>query len=216
MPLILTNIAISDRAELRQLILSSMETLFSSFQILDLEAPLPGEPILLLNQDKNLIVVSFDVHDGGNALVNGLLAAEKILREEALFKRLYPALKQQAAGLYKSTKLFLLTPVDIMNEVGHSFLNEKVSIYTFRGIGVNGETTLMIEPLKQRINYSTDDVSPASANSVKDVGSVTNANSVTNDTRESESHRGNETDGHPISSEFAEMSADELLFFQQL
>lgn len=207
---ILTNISISDRTELRQLILSSLETLFNSFQILDLEAPLPGEPILLLNQDKSLIIVSFDMHDSGNALVNGLLAAEKILREAALFKRLYPALKQQSAGLYESTKLFLLTPADITDEIGHSFLNEKVSIYTFRGIGINGETTLMIEPAKPLTNYSTDNVSTTNA------GSVASANSVTNDARRSESHRENETDNSPISSELAEMSTDELLFFQRL
>ncbi|MCK5091402.1 MAG: hypothetical protein KAR30_02640 [Gammaproteobacteria bacterium] len=142
----LTNIFISDIAELRQLIISSMETIFSSFQILDLEAPLPGKPILLLNQDNCLVIISFDLHDIGNALLNGLRASEKLLCEAQLFEKLYPALRKKNLNLRERIKLLLLTPADKTNELSLDLFNEKISAYTFRGIGVNGEPMLMIEP----------------------------------------------------------------------
>ena len=142
----LTNISISNIDELRQLIASSMETIFNSYQILDLEAPLPGKPILLLSQDNCLVIISFDLHDTGDALLNGLRASEKLLCEAEIFKKLYPILQKKNLNLRERIKLLLLTPADKTNKLGHDLFNDQVSIYTFRGISVNGETMLMIEP----------------------------------------------------------------------
>lgn len=222
MPPVLRNISIDDRTVLRQLILSSLETIFSSFQILDLEAPLPGEPILLLNQDKSLVILSFDLHDKGVALLNGLRASEKLRQEEVLFKRLYPALKQQTADLRDSTKLFLLVPVDTKDELGPCFLNEKISAYTFQGIEANGEVLLIME----KVMIESASVKPAPivtpvkaslakttlGESKQGTDHETDQHSVSNEAIPSEA-----TPNEMIPDEVAEiMSTDEVLFFQQL
>ena len=203
----LTNVFISDIAGLRQLIVSSMETIFISFQILDLEAPLPGKPILLLNQDNCLVIISFDLHDRGNALLSGLRASEKLLDDILIFERLYPALRRRNSDLRERTELLLLTPADKTNQPGLDLFNEKISAYTFRGIGVNGETMLMIEP-------ETPLFSPSSG-----TASFTTR-------RKGEPNSGNEdldfetldleTKVTAPSNGASELSADETLFFQRL
>lgn len=216
MPTVLKNISINDSTELRQLILSSLETLFSSFQILDLEAPLPGEPILLLNRDKSLVILSFDLNDNGQALLNGLRASEKLFQEADLFKRLYPALKQQTSDLRESTTLCLLAPANTTDELGLGFVNEKISAYTFQGIEVNGETFLMIEPVRlietpaetthREINRDTDHETGQQSVSCKTSNGAT-ANEAT---------PGKAITNEDMPNEVAEMSTDEVLFFQQL
>ena len=193
----LTNIFISDIAELRQLIISSMEPILRSLQLLDLEAPLPGKPILPLNQDNCLVIISFDLHDIDNALLNGLRASEKLLREAQIFEKLYPALRKKNLNLRERIKLLLLTPADKTNELGLDLFNEKISAYTFRGIGVNGETMLMIEPEIPLFSHS-------SSNKRKSDPDTYREPSITSSFDKSSKPS---TD---------ELSTDEVLFFQRL
>jgi len=198
----LTNIFISDIAELRQLIISSMETIFCSSLILDLEAPLPGKPILLLDQNNYLIIISFDLHDIDNALLNGLRASEKLLCESQIFEKLYPALRKKNLNLRERSKLLLLTPAEKTNELSLDLFNEKISAYTFRGISVNDETMLMIEPEIPLSSHSSSTKRKDGANPDHETNVVSSPGEIS------------ELPTSGLSA--SELSTDEVLFFQRL
>ena len=201
----LSNIYIEDNELLRKLLLVSLDSIFDSFQVLDKEAPLAGNPILLLTPDQQINIISFDVHTQENALLNGIEATEKLLVDIPLFKRIYPELRSITNNDIQVRLVLLHHAASIINSAA-CFFNNNINIYSYRPIGINGEAALLIEPTATTIITTKFTTNDAATSIVK--SSVPGKSGVT------ESFNRNMNNEPDEVSE--ELSAEEHFFFQQL
>jgi len=148
---------IPDTEVLRTLIAESLPSVIKGCSIIDAEVPLPGMPILVLNSDNQALFVFFD-HNAQNALMTGLSSMKHIKKQHRLINRLYPQL-----DITESATLIIMTAATIQGDYSYFKNDGSILFYTFRGISVNDEIALLIEPSEfndniEKTSYEAEDI----------------------------------------------------------
>lgn len=135
------------KAALRDLIVASLDSFLASATVLDAELSCSGSPILAFEAASGLTLISFDPEDGIEALLTGLSAWQETCAGTPWLKRLYPQLGKIEGPL--SPRLVVLMPtlppgIDLITSDPN-----RLQIFCFRVLLVNGQAALLIEPANQ-------------------------------------------------------------------
>jgi hypothetical protein len=125
---------------LRDLISEDLPLAIKECSLIDKEAPLSGAPILAISSKDRPMFIFFDLHDAQRALMTGLSSMEKIKQQERLINRLYPQLDTT-----KPSVLIIMTAASIQGDYSYFQQNGSILFYTFRGLNVDNELSILIE-----------------------------------------------------------------------
>jgi len=133
---------------LSELIIQSLDRILGSgHHIISRDLPLDSGHAILALADKPVLIV-FDRHDGGQALLTGLKILEAFDNHRAWAFRLYPELlgNNQQAWQPEDIRLYILAPTP---PPGQEYLEHglpQLRILTFQALLIDGDINLLIEP----------------------------------------------------------------------
>jgi len=133
---------------LSELIIQSLDRILGSgHHIISRDLPLDSGHAILALADKPVLIV-FDRHDGGQALLTGLKILEAFDNHRAWAFRLYPELlgNNQQAWQPEDIRLYILAPTP---PPGQEYLERglpQIRILTFQALLIDGDISLLIEP----------------------------------------------------------------------
>lgn len=135
------------REELRAMLLDAAEQLAGNgAQILEPKLPWEGHPILLADAELHPVVVSFDIEQSQAALLNGLMAVEKLSSALAWVNQVYDTLQQQE----QPPKLVVVSAEYPPGSTTVLTACAQLSLFQYKTLRINGETGLWLEPLTEQ------------------------------------------------------------------
>lgn len=134
--------------DLRQLVINALEQFVEKPQLLDVELPWEGGPLLVIDAMQQPVLISFDARDATRAVLNGLAALEKFESNFALLARLHPKLTEPPAASAPRLVILAHEQTPSLRNLGRSMPHAE--IFTFRVFQVNGQTGLFIEQVSRR------------------------------------------------------------------
>ncbi len=129
---------------LRDLIIASIDSFLGQSSVLDAELSCSGCPILALDAERRLMLISFDPEDGIQALLSGLAAWHETRAGSPWLRRLYPELRQ--ADTFLPPRLVVLMPTLPPGITLLATGEDSLQIFRFRVLAVDGQTALFVEP----------------------------------------------------------------------
>lgn len=145
---------------LHELIIQSLDKLLGpDYELIAPQLPFDGNYILAIDKYNKPAMISYDNNDGGNALLSGITAVEKLSSSRALFYRLYPRLSEitysnNDALILENIRLIILAPQPTPGAHYLTRLLPNVSVFTYHALQINNDIGLLIEPTPQKINGS--------------------------------------------------------------
>lgn len=144
MPLRIQPAPLPDGADLRDLILASLEPVLGPAAVLDPALPLEGAPALVLDGEGRATLVSFDTSDPGRALLAGLAALEAVAAAGPWLAGQHPALAEPSA--LEGLGLLVLGPSAPVG-LARAGAPPRVRFGAFRAVRVGDQVGLLVEPL---------------------------------------------------------------------
>lgn len=132
-----------DKETLRIHIIGALDGIELIERIVDPVLPWQGEPILAMDSQHRPLILSFDTHDTGRALVNGLRAMEQAWLHHPLLSRVHPELFDHQAWGHLQLLLILPEPLPSIPLFAN---NREILLYTFQCLTVDGDLAILIEP----------------------------------------------------------------------
>ncbi|MDT8386458.1 MAG: hypothetical protein RQ736_03015 [Thiogranum sp.] len=186
--------------QLRVLLIDAAEQLAGrGARVLEAKLPWEGHPLLLVDAELHPVVVSFDSEHSEAALLNGLMAVEKLSSALAWVNQVYEALQHREQPPR-------LVVVSAQLPPGSSAILARCAslrLFQFKALRVNGETGLWLEPLGDQ----NDAERPANAAPVP--GSVPEAPRAASISHVSPADQ-------PAEDTLPALSSEETAYFQQL
>ena len=144
----ISNTSLNSDSMLKELIIQSLERILGpGHHIISRDLPFGSGHAILALADKP-VLIAFDRHDGGQALLTGLKILEAFDDHRAWAFRLYPELlgNNQQAWQPEDISLYILAPSP---PPGRNYLERGLSqirILTFQALLIDGDICLLIEP----------------------------------------------------------------------
>lgn len=129
---------------LRSLVADSLDQLLGPFQLIDAELPVVGRPLLVLDGQKQLVVVGFDAGRAERALQAAAAATTELAALRKWWTRLYPGLPAEAVA--RPLRMMLLVPADAYRTGSVLAEHPRLRIQPFRVLRVDGIPALLLEP----------------------------------------------------------------------
>lgn len=137
---------------LHELVYQSLDKIIGTpHTVIARELPVkPGHFILATDGQGQTILISFDISDGGRALLAGLEALQQLSENRAWLYKLYPALFDESARHKRALRIdeLLLAVVAPKLPPGHHYLRRamhQLRLFTFRPLSISNEAGLYIE-----------------------------------------------------------------------
>jgi hypothetical protein len=191
--LVIRPLAQCEREDLRTLLMDAADQLAGdNCRLLEAELPWEGRPILLADARGCPVLVSFDPGDARAALINGLLAADRLAVE-------LPWMHQTYSGLDRQQRRAALVVVSTEPPPGGASVLAAVpelQLFGYRLLRVNDDTGILLEAVTASLEPTASSVRPDSPQPADHSAAVV----------------------HPIRSreELPPLSEQELAYFQQL
>jgi hypothetical protein len=130
--------------ELRALLIDAAEQLAGNgARILESKLPWDGHPILLADAELHPVIVSFDIKQSQAALLNGLMAVEKLSSALAWVNQVYEILQH----LEQTPKLVVVSAEFPPGASTILAACTQLQLFQFKTLRINGETGLWLEPM---------------------------------------------------------------------
>jgi len=149
---------VSDREQLRTLLLDNLEQLVGdNARILETKLPWEGHPILVADTRQRPVLISFDPLNAQAALLGGLQAAEQISQALAWINEVYAALDRQQ----HPPRLVVVSPQPPPGADSILTACPDLRLFSYRALQVNGDTGLWLESVGNTRDETDSDTVPA-------------------------------------------------------
>ena len=138
---------ISDHEELRTLLLDAFDKLVGEHhQILEPKLPWDGHPILIADDNRRPVLVSFEVDNSQAALVNGLAGIEQLSAALPWINQVYEALGQRQLP----PRLIVVSGDAPPGATAVLAGCPNISVYIYRALQVNSDTGIWLQQLENK------------------------------------------------------------------
>lgn len=154
---------------LRNLVAGCLHAFLGPCTLLEPELPFSGGPMLVLRGRSDVTLISFDTQDSALALTSGLEAWEDLGANRLWFAGRHPELAPSAPA--EAVRLVVLMPSSLPGAdlLGRGHRN--LTLFTFRVLAVNGETALLVEPVRDPADGIASDPEHGRHRNAADAGS---------------------------------------------
>lgn len=135
---------------LQELIFQSIDRLIGKpHTIITRDLPFGDHYILAQNAQKQVALITFDLTDGGRALLAALAGLDHLKQHRAWLFRLYPSLFEERSGQQRALRVEDIQIIVVAPKPppGHELLCKampQLSLFTFQALEIDGEIGLLL------------------------------------------------------------------------